>query len=261
MVAGPTPRPGRLAGKVAVVTGGASGIGAATSRLFAREGAAVMVADLQVEAGRAVAAEIVASGGQATFQRLDVAREGDWMAAIGGIVTLHGRLDVLVNNAGRAGPPARPLVEKTEEVDWNQVMAVNATGVLLGMKHAIPVMRRGGGGSNVNVVSIYAMVGSASGTAYHASKGAARGLTRSAAVQYAKEGIRVNGVFPGFVDTAMTLEHHARPGVREGRIAETPLGRIARPEDIAPGILYLASDEASFVTGTELVIDGGMTAR
>jgi 3alpha(or 20beta)-hydroxysteroid dehydrogenase len=257
----PNPGSGRLAGKVALVTGAASGIGAATSRLFAREGAAVVVADIQAEAGETVAAEIGAAGGQAAFQRLDVSRESDWAEAVGLVLARHGRLDVLVNNAGRAGPPARPLVEKTEEADWNLVMAVNATGVLLGMKHAIPAMRRNGGGSIVNVVSIYAIVGSASGTSYHASKGAARALTRSAAIQYAKEGIRVNGVFPGYVETAMTREHHARPGVREGRIAETPLGRLAQPEEIAPGILYLASDESSFVTGTELVIDGGMTAR
>ena len=140
-------------------------------------------------------------------------------------------------------------------------MAVNATGLMLGTKHAIPAMRRTGGGAIVNVVSIYAMVGQPGGTAYHASKGAARALTRATAVQYAPEGIRINAVFPGFVETAMTAEFHAQPGVREERTALTPLGRLGEPEDIAPGILYLASDDARFATGTELVIDGGMTAR
>jgi 3alpha(or 20beta)-hydroxysteroid dehydrogenase len=132
---------------------------------------------------------------------------------------------------------------------------------MLGTKHAIPPMRRGGAGAIVNVVSIYALVGSATGTAYHASKGAARALTRATAIQYAPERIRVNAVFPGFVETGMTAQFHAQPGVREERTALTPLGRLAEPEDIAPGILFLASDEARFVTGAELVIDGGMTAR
>lgn len=200
---------GRLAEKVALVTGGASGIGAATCRLFAREEAVVILADVQAEAGEAVAEEI----------------------------------------------------RRTELDDWEAIMAVNAVGVLLGMKHVIPAMRRGGAGSIVNVVSIYALVGSPSATPYHASKGAARALTRSAAVQYAREGIRVNGVYPGYVETAMTRDQHARPGVRAARIAETPLGRLGQPEEIASGILYLASDDASFVTGAELVIDGGMTAR
>jgi NAD(P)-dependent dehydrogenase (short-subunit alcohol dehydrogenase family) len=252
---------GRLAGKVALVTGGASGIGRATCRLFGREGAAVTIADVDEPSGRAVTDEIARAGGAAAFHRLDVTREADWTATVEQLLREHGRLDVLVNNAGRAGPPARPIVEHVLEEDWNLIMAANATGVMLGMKHAIPGMRRGGGGAIVNVVSVYAMVGSRYATAYHASKGAARVLTRAAAIQYAPEKIRVNAVFPGFVETAMTARAHAQPGVREERMALTPLGRIAEPEDIAPGILYLASDEASFVTGTELVIDGGMTAR
>jgi NAD(P)-dependent dehydrogenase (short-subunit alcohol dehydrogenase family) len=252
---------GRLAGKVAIVTGGASGIGRATCRLFGREGAAVLVADIDERGGGVVADEIVAAGGRAAFLRLDVTLETDWTAAVEHVVREHGRLDVLVNNAGRGGLPARVTAEHVALTDWNLLMAANATSVMLGTKHAIPAMRRTGGGAIVNVVSIYALVGSRSGTSYHASKGAARALTRAAAIQYAPEGIRVNAVFPGFVDTGMTAELHARPGVREERVALTPLARIAEPEDIAPGILYLASDEASFVTGTELVIDGGMTAR
>jgi cyclopentanol dehydrogenase len=251
----------RLAGKVAIVTGGASGIGRATCRLFGREGAAVVVADIDEAGGRAVAEELVRAGGRGAFRRLDVTLESDWLAAVEHVLRERERLDILVNNAGRGGLPARVAAEHVALVDWDLVMAANATSVMLGTKHAIPAMRRTGGGAIVNVVSIYALVGSRSGTAYHASKGAARALTRATAIQYASEGIRINAVFPGFVETGMTAELHARPGVREERIALTPLGRVAEPEDIAPGILYLASDEASFVTGTELVIDGGMTAR
>jgi NAD(P)-dependent dehydrogenase (short-subunit alcohol dehydrogenase family) len=252
---------GRLGGKAAIVTGGASGIGRATCRLFAREGAAVVVTDIEERGGRAVAEEITGAGARASFLRLDVTREAEWAAVVERVLQEHGRLDVLVNNAGRGGLPARVATEHVALADWDLIMAANATSVMLGTKHAIPAMRRTGGGAIVNVVSIYAMVGSRSGTSYHASKGAARALTRAAAVQYAPEGIRINAVFPGFVETGMTAELHARPGIREERVALTPLGRLAEPEDIAPGILYLASDEAGFVTGTELVIDGGMTAR
>jgi NAD(P)-dependent dehydrogenase (short-subunit alcohol dehydrogenase family) len=252
---------GRLPGKVAIVTGGASGIGRATCRLFGREGATVLLADIDEPGGRKVAEEIAGTGGRATFLSLDVTVEADWTATIERVLRDHGRLDVLVNNAGRGGLPARVGAEHVVLADWNLIMAANATSVLIGTKHAIPAMRRTGGGAIVNVVSIYALVGSRSSASYHASKGAARALTRAAAVQYAPEGIRINAVFPGFVETGMTAELHARPGVRDERVSLTPLGRIAEPEDIAPGILYLASDEASFVTGTELVIDGGMTAR
>ena len=251
----------RLAGKIAIVTGGASGIGRATCRLFGREGATVLVADIDAAGGRAVAEELARAGSRAAFLRLDATLEVDWIAAVEHVLREHGRLDVLVNNAGRGGLPARVAAEHVVLADWDLIMAANATSVMLGTKHAIPAMRRTGGGAIVNVVSIYALVGSRAGTSYHASKGAARALTRAAAIQYAPEGIRINAVFPGFVETGMTAELHAQPGVREERVALTPVGRIAEPEDIAPGILYLASDEASFVTGAELVIDGGMTAR
>jgi NAD(P)-dependent dehydrogenase (short-subunit alcohol dehydrogenase family) len=252
---------GRLTGKVAIVTGGASGIGRATCRLFGCEGAVVALADVDEPGGQMAADEIVRTGGRATFHRLDVTVEEEWAAIVDAVLGKHGRLDVLVNNAGRGGRPARAVAERVTLADWDGTMAVNATGLMLGTKHAIPAMRRTGGGAIVNIVSIYAMVGSRAGTAYHASKGAARALTRATAIQYASEGIRINAVFPGFVETAMTAEIHAQPGVREERTALTPLGRLGEPEDIAPGILYLASDEARFVTGAELVIDGGMTAR
>ncbi|HEV8308588.1 MAG TPA: glucose 1-dehydrogenase [Methylomirabilota bacterium] len=252
----------RLAGKVALVTGGASGIGAATCRRFATEGAAgVVIADVNDAGGQALAGELAAAGGQVVFRHLDVTREAEWVEAIREVITRYGRLDVLVNNAGRGGPGGRPVVEHTTEEGWGLLFDVNAKGVFLGTKHAIPAMRKTGGGSVINVVSIYSLVGSRFGTAYHSSKGAARAFTKAAAVQYAPEGIRVNAVHPGFVETPMTAELHAQPGVRDERIALTPLGRLAVPEDVAWGILYLASDESSFVTGSELVIDGGMTAR
>ena len=251
----------RLEGKVALVTGGASGIGRGTCRLFAREGAKVAIADIAAAAGREVEDEIVGSGGEAMFVHLDVAKEEEWAEAVRRTVERFGRLDVVVNNAGMSTDATRETVEHTGLDAWNQAMGVNATGVFLGMKHAIPEMRRVGGGSIVNVASVYGLVGSKRGTVYHASKGAVRMLTKSAAVQYAAEGIRVNVVHPGFADTGMTKELHARPGVREERERQTPLGRLGKPEDIAWGIVYLASDEASFVTGSDLVIDGGMTAQ
>jgi cyclopentanol dehydrogenase len=252
----------RLAGKVALVTGGASGIGAATCRLFAGEGIrGLLVTDIQEEAGRAVAASLDPDGQRVAFRRLDVTQEADWAAAVGDAVERFGALHVLVNNAGRGGVHSRPVVELTTEEGWDVIMAANAKSVLLGMKHAIPALRAAGGGSIVNVVSVYSIVASTGGTSYHASKGAARMLTRSAAVQYAREGIRVNAVHPGFVETGMTREFHAQPGVRQERIQLTPLGRLAEPEDIAPGILFLASDDARYVTGAELVMDGGLTAR
>ena len=248
----------RVDGKVAVVTGGAGGIGAATARLLAREGAAVVIGDLLEEEGRAVEAQIAEVGGQALFVPMDVTSENDWRRAIQAAVAAYGKLDILVNNAGISG---RNTVEETSVELWDRVMAVNAKGVFLGTKLAIPEMRKAGGGSIINVSSIWGLVGSDSSTAYHSAKGAVRIFTKAAAVQYAKEGIRVNSVHPGFVDSPMTIGYHALPGVRETRVAATPLGRMGTPEDIASGILYLASDESSFVTGSELVIDGGMTAQ
>ena len=248
----------RVEGKVAVVTGGAGGIGAATARLLAREGAAVVIGDLLEEQGRAVEAQIADAGGHALFVPMDVTSEDDWRRAIQAAVAAYGKLDILVNNAGISG---RNTVEETSVELWDRVMAVNAKGVFLGTKLAIPEMRKAGGGSIINVSSIWGLVGSDSSTAYHSAKGAVRIFTKAAAVQYAKEGIRVNSVHPGFVDSPMTIGYHALPGVRETRVAATPLGRMGTPEDIAAGILYLASDESSFVTGSELVIDGGMTAQ
>jgi NAD(P)-dependent dehydrogenase (short-subunit alcohol dehydrogenase family) len=252
----------RLAGKVAIVTGGASGIGEATSRMFAEHGAKVAIADIQDERGKMVADSVKRAGGEATFLRLDVADEASWKRVVADTVARYAKLDVLVNNAGMSGPRGREHVENVTRENWDIVMGVNATGVVLGMKHSIPHMRKSGGGSIINISSIYGIVGSKSGGAvYHASKGAVRTLSKLAAVQYAEDKIRVNSVHPGFVDSPMTAELHARPGVREERESLTPLGRIGTPEDIAWCNLYLASDESSFVTGAELVVDGGMTAR
>jgi len=248
----------RVAGKVALVSGGARGIGAATARLLAQEGAAVVIGDILEEEGRTIAAQIGELGGRALLVRLDVTVEEDWRHAIQTAVATYGKLDVVVNNAGISG---RTPVEETTEELWERVMAVNAKGVFLGTKVAIPELRKAGGGSIINISSIYGLVGSETSASYHASKGAVRLFTKAAAIQYAKDGIRVNSVHPGFVDSPMTQQHHSLPGVRADRLAKTPLGRLGTPEDIAWGVLYLASEESSFVTGSELVIDGGMTAR
>jgi NAD(P)-dependent dehydrogenase (short-subunit alcohol dehydrogenase family) len=248
----------RVAGKVALISGGARGIGGASARLLAQEGAAVVIGDLLEEEGRKTEAQINEAGGRALFVPMDVTSEDDWRRAIDAAVTSYGKLDVLVNNAGISG---RFTVEDTTVELWDKVMSINAKGVFLGTKLAIPVMRQAGGGSIINISSIYGLVGSDSGASYHASKGAVRIFTKSAAIQYAKDGIRVNSVHPGFVDSPLTESYHAQPEIREARVAATPMGRMGVPEDIATGILYLASDESSFVTGSELVIDGGMTAQ
>ena len=247
----------RLEGKVALISGGARGIGAATARLMAAEGAAVVIADVLEKEGVLTAAEISETGGNTLFVPLDVTSEAGWAAAVQAAVSKYGKLDVLVNNAGIS---SRTGVEETPVESWDQVMDVNAKGVFLGTKAAIPEMRKAGGGSIINISSIYGIVGSGGSASYHASKGAVRLFTKSAAVQYAREGIRVNSVHPGFVDSPMTEAHHGVPEVRQARTTQTPLGRLGVPEDIAPGILYLASDQSAFVTGSELVIDGGMIA-
>ena len=248
----------RVGGKVALISGAARGIGAATAKLLAQEGASVVLADVLDAEGRQTEAQIVEAGGRATFMHLDVTSEENWQEVIEATVAAYGKLDVVVNNAGISG---RTAVVETEVENWDRVMAVNAKGVFLGTKLAIAELRKAGGGSIINISSIYGIVGSETSASYHASKGAVRIFSKSAAIQYAGEGIRVNSVHPGFVDSPMTQANHAIPGVHDLRVGRTPLGRMGTPEDIAAGILYLASDESSFVTGSELVIDGGMTAR
>ncbi len=261
----------RLAGKVAIVTGAASGIGAETARMFAQHGAKVLLTDANGALGRGIAEEITAKGGTASFAEQDVASEARWAEIVAGVEKRYGRVDVLCNIAGISGRDPRQnmqqglvgggkILDQTLEV-WNKVMEINATSTFLGVKAVIPAMQRAGGGSIINISSICGIVGSHSNGAYHASKGAVRIFSKAAAIQYAPDKIRVNSIHPGFVDTPMTKPGHSNPEVAEARIAATPLGRFGTPADIAAGCLYLASDEAAWVTGSELVIDGGMTAN
>ena len=250
---------GRLNGKVAIVSGGARGQGATEAKMFAREGAKVVLGDVLDEEGEQVEAQINESGGTATYVHLDVAREGDWRSAVDTAIDRYGKLDILVNNAGIL--ISKGLEDTTVE-DWDRIMGINAKGVFLGTKHAIPAMRRAGGGSIINISSTAGLVGSPNGSpSYTATKGAVRLLTKSTAIQYAKEGIRCNSVHPGPIDTEMIRHTLTDPTRLEQRMQRLPLGRVGTPEDIAYGVLYLASDESSFVTGSELVIDGGTTAE
>jgi NAD(P)-dependent dehydrogenase (short-subunit alcohol dehydrogenase family) len=249
----------RLAGKVALISGGARGMGAVEARLFANEGAKVALGDILEDEGRKLEAEIHAMGGEALFVRLDVAREGDWQKAVEATVSRFGKLDILVNNAGISG---RGRVEDTPVEEWDRVMEVNAKGVFLGTKVAIPAMRQSGGGSIINISSQLGLVGTDhSSPQYQASKGAVRLLTKATAIQYAKEGIRANSVHPGPIVTPMTEAARADPERYKLMLSRIPLGCYGQPDDVAYGVLYLASDESRWVTGSELVIDGGWTAQ
>lgn len=249
----------RLEGKVALISGGARGMGAVEARLFAKEGAKVVLGDILEVEGRTVESEIRAAGGDAVFVRLDVTSEADWKNAVDTAVNRFGKLNVLVNNAGVGGPGR---IEEVALEAWNRVMNVNATGVFLGTKAVIPAMRRAGGGSIVNISSQLGLVGvDNSSPQYQASKGAVRLLTKATAIQYASERIRANSVHPGPIVTPMTEARRADPESYRLTISRIPLGRYGEPEEVAYGVLYLASDESSFVTGSELVIDGGWTAQ
>ena len=249
----------RLEGKVALISGGARGQGATEAKLFAAQGAKVVFGDILDDAGKKVEAEIHEVGGEALYVHLDVTREEDWKSAVEAAVSRYGKLDILVNNAGIT---IRKNVEETTEDDWDRIMAINAKGVFLGTKESIPAMRQSGGGSIVNISSTAGLVGSPySGASYAATKGAVRLFTKATAIQYAKEGIRCNSVHPGLLDTPMTEDMLADTAHREERTQRIPLGRVGTAEDVAYGVLFLASDEASFVTGSELVIDGGTTAQ
>ena len=250
---------GRLDGKVALISGGARGQGAAEARLFAQEGAKVVIGDILDAEGTSVAAEIAESGGDALFVHLDVTNEEDWRSAIAAAASSFGKLDVLVNNAGIW---RRGRVEDTTVEDWDTIMDVNAKGVFLGTKQAIPEMRKAGGGSIINISSTAGLVGGPRSSAYTASKGAVRLFTKATAIQYANEGIRANSIHPGPIETAMIQQVWQGDEQNRGEaIARTPLGRIGTPEDIAYGVLFLASDESSVMPGSELVIDGGSTAQ
>ena len=250
----------RLAGKVALISGGARGMGAAEARLFAREGARVVIGDVLEADGQAVEAEIRAKGGECVFVRLDVTSENDWQLAVGLTEERFGELHVLVNNAGIGAVLSR--VEDTTADAWDKVMAVNAKGVFLGTRAVIPAMRRAGGGSIVNISSQLGLVGMDNiSPQYPASKGAVRLLTKVTALQYAKDRIRVNSVHPGPVVTPMTEARRRDPKTYELMTSRIPMGRYGEPDEIAYGVLYLASDESSWTTGSELVIDGGWTAQ
>ena len=249
----------RLENKVALISGGARGMGAAEARMFAREGAKVVIGDVLATEGQQVEAEINEAGGECVFVYLDVTRESEWQQAVATAVARFGKLDVLVNNAGIV---LRTSLEDTSGDNWDRVMAVNAKGVFLGTKAAIPEMRKAGGGSIINISSTSGMVGdNIANPVYNASKGAVRIFTKSAAIQYAKEGIRVNSVHPGSIDTPMAENRLTNPELQRKVEAFTPLGRSAHPDEVAYAVLFLASDEASFMTGSELVIDGGDTAQ
>ena len=250
----------RMKDKVALVTGAAGGMGAATARLFAREGAkAVVVADLLDKEGEATVADINKAGGHASFVHLDVTDEGQWKAAVEGCVATHGRLDVLVNNAGISGSAETDLYDTAA---WNRLMGINATGVFLGMKYGIAAMKKqGSGGSVINLSSISGIVGQGYiHVGYNASKGAVRLITKAAAAQHGKERIRVNSVHPGLMPPMRTSGRTADPATRAKTLKGVPLGRAGEVDEVAYAILFLASDESSYVTGAELVVDGGWTA-
>ena len=249
----------RLENKVAFVSGGARGMGAAEAKLFAQEGAKVVIGDVLDEDGRKTEAEINELGGDCLFVHLDVSSEESWTSAIADTVKRFGKLDILVNNAGVV---SRVKVEDISVAEWDRVMDINAKGVFLGTKAAIPEMRKAGGGSIVNISSISGIAGQAHVSAvYNASKGAVRIFTKSTAIQYASESIRANSIHPGPIDTPMTADRLGDPVAEAESIARIPIGRTGKPDDVAYGVLYLASDESSFVTGSELVIDGGYLAQ
>jgi NAD(P)-dependent dehydrogenase (short-subunit alcohol dehydrogenase family) len=243
----------RFDGRVALVTGGASGIGKATSLRIAAEAGTVVIADLQDDAGAGVVAEIEAAGGKAAFVHLDVTSEREWADAVDFTVSTFGALDILINNAGIGDTEP---IEVTTLDTWHKVVAVTQTSVFLGMKAAAEPLKKSGHGSVVNVSSMYGIVGSGVSPAYHAAKGAVRLLTKTTALGWATEGVRVNSVHPGFIDTPILGDTD-----RDMLIAGTPMGRLGKPDEMAAVITFLASDDASFATGAEFVADGGYTAR
>ena len=248
----------RLQGKVAIITGAANGMGAEEARIFAREGASVVIADMLKEEGKIVEAEIAESGGTAMYVPTDVTNEDNWQHTVQETVSKFRKLDILVNNAGLS---SSSVADPTDTDGWRRIMDVNATGVFLGTKYAVPEMKKGGGGSIVNISSIMGFVGGTRGhPAYHASKGAVRIFTKATAVQYGPDGIRANSVHPGIMPP-MRSSLEADLDEREAMAKQTPLRRSGELIEVAYGVLFLASDEASYITGTELVIDGGYIAQ
>jgi NAD(P)-dependent dehydrogenase (short-subunit alcohol dehydrogenase family) len=253
----------RVKDKVAVITGSSLGIGHQTAVRLAEEGALVAITDVLDAAGAATVAAIEKNGGQAAYWHLDVSKEAEVKRVMSEIAAKWGKIDILVNNAGIAGTN-KPTDQVTEE-EWDKVMAIDVKGVFFCTKHAIPFMRKAGSGSIINLSSIYGLIGAGDIPPYHAAKGAVREMSKNDAISYAKEKIRVNSVHPGFIVTPM-VQNFAKAagdeqGIQNALAALHPLGHLGEPDDIAYGIVYLASDESKFVTGSELVIDGGYTAR
>ena len=248
----------RLEGKVAIISGAARGQGAVEARMFAEEGASVIIGDILDEQGRQTEAELQELGYNVTYVHLDVTDESNWQSAVQTAISTYGKLDILLNNAGIL---IRKNIEETTVEDWDRIFAVNSKGVFLGTKAAIPAMRENGGGSIINISSTAGLVGSPNGSAsYTATKGSVRLFTKSTAIQHAGDGIRCNSIHPGPIETDMIADTLNDPANMALRMQRLPLGRVGKPSEIAYGAIYLASDESSFVTGAELVIDGGTTA-
>lgn len=248
----------RLESKIAVVTGGATGMGRAHARLFAKEGAAVIVTDVDANGGQETVQLIEADGGTASFVQHDVSNAADWKAVVDHAVEKHGRVDVLVNNAGIL---AFKSLQDTEDNEWDRIMGVNAKGTFLGCKYIIPAMKHSKAPSIVNISSMYGIIGAPNAAAYEASKGAVRTLTKAAAVDLNQFGIRVNSVHPGVIATAMTNDILADPDGTKALLGTTILERPGQPEEVSNVVLFLASNESSFMTGSELVVDGGYIAQ
>lgn len=250
---------GRVENKVAIVTGGAKGIGRAAAAALAEEGAQVAVTDLDAEAGQKTVEAIRENGGDTAFFEHDVASEADWEQVVADVQQTFGTPDILVNNAGLYH--ITPIEEETVD-DWRQLMDVNVTGVFLGMKHCTPLMREQGQGSVINLSSVAGLVGLSGHACYGASKGAVRTMTKDAAIELAEAGVRANSIHPAYIDTQMAdYGAEAQGASKEELDAMHPIGHMGEPEDVAYAVLYLASEESKFVTGTELVLDGGFTAQ
>ncbi|MBM3926477.1 MAG: glucose 1-dehydrogenase [SAR202 cluster bacterium] len=249
----------RLQGKVALISGGARGIGEATARLFVQEGAKVVMADLLEAEGRKLSDELNKTGKNALYIKMDVTKEEDWAKAVKAATDQFGKLNVLILNAGIT---SQGRIDQITRSDWDKVMDVNSTGVFLGARAGLPAIKRAGGGSVIITSSQLGLVGGdASHAAYQASKGAVRLLAKNIAIQFAADNIRCNSIHPGPIETPMTAHRRADPAFLNRLMSKVPMGRIGQPMEIAYGMLYLASEESSYVTGSELVIDGGWTAQ
>ena len=250
---------GRLENKVALISGGSRGMGAAEAEMFAAEGAHVVIADILEDEGRKTASKIAETGARCLFTNLDVLKASDWESAISTVTSAFGKLDILVNNAGVT---SRMMLLETSEPEWDRVMDINTKGTFLGIKTAIPAMRYSGGGSIVNISSQMGLVGADYiSPQYQASKGAVRILTKSVAIQYASDNIRCNSIHPAPIETDMTADIRDDADSFQDMLRRIPMGRYGKPEEVAYAVLYLASDESSFVTGSEVVVDGGWTAQ